>query len=248
MRLHDPAAGPRARRRRRRARAHPGLAARADGRGAAGQLPLQPLGPREHPLRPRSTPPTRRSRPPRGPRRSTRGSSPSPRATTRSSASAAAASRAASGSASASRARWCETRGSSSSTRRRAPSIRRPRPPSTPRSSASGATAPCIVRHPPARLGGPRRPHPGLRPRAAHRAGRRTPSCSRGDGLYAQLWHQQHGSAGEVEARLLSRVPIFRGLAPRRSATPGAARGHRALRRGRASSCARGSRATGSTS
>jgi ATP-binding cassette subfamily B protein len=32
------------------------------------------------------------------------------------------------------------------------------------------------------------------------------------DGLYAQLWHQQHGSAGEVEARLLSRVPIFRGL------------------------------------
>jgi len=32
------------------------------------------------------------------------------------------------------------------------------------------------------------------------------------DGLYAQLWHQQHGSAGEVEARLLSRVPIFRRL------------------------------------
>ena len=34
------------------------------------------------------------------------------------------------------------------------------------------------------------------------------------DGLYAQLWHQQHGSAGEVEARLLSRVPIFRRLSP----------------------------------
>ncbi len=33
-----------------------------------------------------------------------------------------------------------------------------------------------------------------------------------GDGLYAQLWHQQHGSAGEVETRLLSRVPIFRRL------------------------------------
>ncbi len=32
------------------------------------------------------------------------------------------------------------------------------------------------------------------------------------DGLYAQLWHQQHGSAGEVEARLLARVPIFRRL------------------------------------
>jgi ATP-binding cassette subfamily B protein len=34
------------------------------------------------------------------------------------------------------------------------------------------------------------------------------------DGLYAQLWQQQHGSAGEVEARLLSRVPIFRRLGP----------------------------------
>jgi ATP-binding cassette subfamily B protein len=32
------------------------------------------------------------------------------------------------------------------------------------------------------------------------------------DGLYAQLWHQQHGSAGEVEARLLSRVPVFQRL------------------------------------
>ncbi len=32
------------------------------------------------------------------------------------------------------------------------------------------------------------------------------------DGLYAQLWSQQHGSPGEVEARLLSRVPIFRRL------------------------------------
>jgi ATP-binding cassette subfamily B protein len=35
-----------------------------------------------------------------------------------------------------------------------------------------------------------------------------------GDGLYAQLWQQQHGSPGEVEARLLARVPIFRPLAP----------------------------------
>jgi ATP-binding cassette subfamily B protein len=32
------------------------------------------------------------------------------------------------------------------------------------------------------------------------------------DGLYAQLWYQQHGSPGEIEARLLSRVPIFRRL------------------------------------
>jgi ATP-binding cassette, subfamily B, bacterial len=39
------------------------------------------------------------------------------------------------------------------------------------------------------------------------------------DGLYAQLWHQQHGSAGEVEARLLSRVPIFRRLSPPQLAT-----------------------------
>jgi ATP-binding cassette subfamily B protein len=34
------------------------------------------------------------------------------------------------------------------------------------------------------------------------------------DGLYAQLWTQQHGAAGEVEARLLSRVPIFHRLSP----------------------------------
>jgi ATP-binding cassette subfamily B protein len=34
------------------------------------------------------------------------------------------------------------------------------------------------------------------------------------DGLYAQLWQQQHGSPGEVETRLLARVPIFRGLMP----------------------------------
>ena len=34
------------------------------------------------------------------------------------------------------------------------------------------------------------------------------------DGLYAQLWHQQHGAAGEVEVRLLSRVPIFHRLSP----------------------------------
>jgi ATP-binding cassette, subfamily B, bacterial len=40
-----------------------------------------------------------------------------------------------------------------------------------------------------------------------------------GDGLYAQLWHQQHGRAGEVEARLLSRVPIFRRLTPQQLAT-----------------------------
>jgi ATP-binding cassette subfamily B protein len=39
------------------------------------------------------------------------------------------------------------------------------------------------------------------------------------DGLYAQLWHQQHGSAGEVEARLLARVPIFHGLSPSAIAT-----------------------------
>jgi ATP-binding cassette, subfamily B, bacterial len=34
------------------------------------------------------------------------------------------------------------------------------------------------------------------------------------DSLYAQLWYQQHGAAGEVEVRLLSRVPIFHRLSP----------------------------------
>ena len=38
------------------------------------------------------------------------------------------------------------------------------------------------------------------------------------DGLYAQLWYQQHGRVGEVEARLLSRVPIFRRLTPQQLA------------------------------
>jgi ATP-binding cassette subfamily B protein len=32
------------------------------------------------------------------------------------------------------------------------------------------------------------------------------------DGLYAQLWNQQYGEPGEVEARLLARVPIFQRL------------------------------------
>ena len=178
------------------------LAARPDGHRAAGGVPVQRHGPREHRLRAARTRRARRSRRPPG--RSARTSS-SPRsstATTPRSASAACSSRPASASSWPSPARWPPTRASSSSTRRPPTSTSTPRGGSRPglRRLLAG---PHRDRHrPPPLHDPPRRPHRRARPRPHRRAGHARRAAGRRGRLLAPVPRLgRAGRRGLISAR-----------------------------------------------